>query len=184
MRRDGQLSIRSGGIPNYPLAKGGKAYHERMKRCQILIAAASLAWASCAFGADLHGVKTVYFLPMSGGLDQYLAVRLTSGGFLQVVTDPQKADALFTDHLGDAFEKSVDDLYGAVPKTADSNAASPAFARVGGGQHSQGTFFLVDRKTRDVVWSDEESPKGTSPTEMRRIAERVSSRLSKAVKGK
>jgi hypothetical protein len=155
-----------------------------MKWCQILITAASLAGASGALGADFHGVKTVYLLPMSGGLDQYLAVRLTNGEILQVVTDPQKADALFTDHVGEAFEKSLDDLYGAVPKTADSKASGSDFARVGGGQHAQGTFFLVDRKTRDVVWSDEESPKGTSPTEMRRIAERVSSRLSKAIKGK
>ena len=156
-----------------------------MNWCRILITAASLSWASCAIGADFHGVKTVYLLPMSGGLDQYLAVRLTNGEILQVVTDPQKADAIFTDHVGETFEKSLDDLYGVVPKTSDSDsAASSGFARVGGGQRSRGTFFLVDRKTRNVVWSDEEAPKGSSPAEMRRIAERVSGRLSKAIKGK
>jgi hypothetical protein len=154
-----------------------------MKWCRILIAAASLSLASGAMGADLHGVKTVYLLPMAGGLDQYLASRLASGGILQVVTDPQKADAIFADHVGDSFEKSLDDLYGAVPKSGDSTSDT-AFARVGGGQHSQGTFFLVDRKSRDVLWSDEETPKGTSPTEMRRIAERVSTKLSKTLKPK
>jgi hypothetical protein len=155
-----------------------------MKCCRLLIAAASLACVCGAIGADFRGVKTVYLLPMSGGLDQYLAVRLTNGEILQVVTDPQKADAIFTDHVGETFEKSLDDLYGAVPKDADNKASTPDFARVGGGQRSRGTFFLVDRKTRDVVWSDEEAPKGTSPTEMRRIAERVSGRLAKAIKGK
>jgi hypothetical protein len=166
-------------------AKNGRseAYHEKMKLHRILIAAASLAWASGAFGADFRGVKTVYLLPMSNGLDQYLAVRLTAGEILQVVTDPQKADAVFTDHVGETFEKNLDDLYGAAQK-ADENNSTESFARVGGSQRSKGTFFLVERKTRDVVWSDEESPKGTSATEMRRIADRVSTRLSKAIKGK
>ncbi len=156
-----------------------------MKRCLILITALSVCGALGALGGDIHEVKTVYLLPMSGGLDQYLAARLASGGILQVVTDPQKADALFTDHLGDSFEKSLDDLYGAVPKTGDKNdTASQGFARVGGSQRSRGTFFLVDRKSRDVVWSDEEVPKGTSAPEMRRVAERVSGHLAKAIKGK
>lgn len=155
-----------------------------MKWCRILIAAASLAWCSGATAADFRGVKTVYLLPMSGGADQYLAARLTSEGVLQVVTDPQKADALFTDHLGETFEKSVDELYGRVPKAGDSKDGEESFARVGGGQHSRGTFFLVERKTRDVLWSDAENPKGTSAEEMRKVAERVSSRLSKAMKGK
>jgi hypothetical protein len=162
-----------------------EAYYGGMNWCRILIAAASLAWASGAIGADFRGVKTVYLLPMAGGLDQYLAVRLTNGEILQVVTDPQKADAIFTDHVGETFEKSLDDLYGVVPRTAEGDKAAPSdFARVGGGQRSRGTFFLVDRKTRDVVWSDEEAPKGSSPAEMRRVAARVSGRLSKEIKGK
>src|SRR5678809_764458 len=50
--------------------------------------------------AQVFGVKTVYLLPMAGGLDQYLALQLTSGGVLQVVTDPKKADAILTDGIG------------------------------------------------------------------------------------
>lgn len=161
-----------------------EAYHEGMKWYRILIAASSLACASGAMGADFHGVKTVYLLPMSGGADQYLAARLTSGEVLQVVTDPLKADAIFTDHLGETFEKSLDDLFGAVPKTRDGKAGDEPFARLGGTQHSRGTFFLVDRKTRDVLWSDSETPKGTSAEDVRRVTERVASRLSKAMKAK
>ena len=60
---------------------------------------------------SLAQVKTVYLLPMSHGMDQYLADRLTHGGVVQVVTDPSKADALLTDHLGESFEAKVKELY-------------------------------------------------------------------------
>ena len=152
-----------------------------MRWYRVLIAAASLAWGAGASGA-VRDVKTVYILPMAGGLDEYLAVRLTTGVVLQVVTDPQKADAILTDHLGESFQKSFDDLYGAAPP-AGSDSSQP-FARVGGGRRSKGAFFLVDRKTRDVVWSDDERPKGNSADELRRIAGRISDRLNKAMKGK
>jgi len=153
-----------------------------MRWYRVLIAAASLAWIAVASGAGFHDVKTVYILPMTGGLDEYLAVRLTSGVVLQVVTDPKKADAVLTDHLGESFQKSFDDLYGEA--TAAAGDSSQTFARVGGGQRSKGTFFLVDRKTRDVVWSDDERPKGNSADELRRVASRISDHLNKAIKGK
>jgi hypothetical protein len=158
------------------------AYHEVMRWRQVLIAAASLALVAGASGAGFHDVKTVYILPMSGGLDEYLAVRLTTGIVLQVVTDPKKADAVLTDHLGESFQRSFDDLYGEAP--AAGSDTSQTFARVGGGQRSKGTFFLVERKTRDVVWSDDERPKGNSADELRRVANRIAEHLSKAIKGK
>ncbi len=84
---------------------------------QFLLAAAALAISMSALAAGLDDVKTVYLLPMSNGLDQYLAAQLTSGSVLQVVTDPKKADAVLTDHLGQSFEDTVADLY--------SNQAGP-----------------------------------------------------------
>src|SRR5258708_20101706 len=153
-----------------------------MRRRRALIAAASLAWIAGASGADFHDVKAVYILAMTGGLDEYLAVRLTTGVILQVVTDPKKADAVLTDHLGESFQKSFDDLYGAAP--AASSDSNQTFARVGGGQRSKGTFSLVDRKTRDIVWSDDERPKGNPADELRRVASRIADHLNKAIKGK
>src|SRR5678815_4045532 len=70
--------------------------------------------------AEIFGVKTVYVLPMAGGLDQYLALRLTSQGVLQVVTDPQKADAILTDGIGARLEASLTELYG-TPVNKDVN---------------------------------------------------------------
>jgi len=61
--------------------------------------------------ADLAGVHSVYLLPMSRGMDQYLANRLTGDRVFQVVTDPKKADAIITDRIGEAFEVQMDSLY-------------------------------------------------------------------------
>ena len=58
---------------------------------------------------------------MSNSMDQYLANRLTSEGILQVVTDPNKADAVLTDRLGLGFEERLKQLY---PPPAPPPAAS------------------------------------------------------------
>lgn len=62
-------------------------------------------------GAQLANVRTVYVFPMTGGLDQYLANRITNAGLFQVVMDPKKADALFTDRLGEGLESRLAGLY-------------------------------------------------------------------------
>jgi hypothetical protein len=160
---------------------------------QFLFAAAVLLVSSLACpgarAAGLGEIKTVYVLPMSGGLDQYLAVELTTGAVLQVVTDPQKADVVFTDHLGESFEQSLVDLYGG--KGDDTTKSDPPdnsprnFARTGmQGQRGRGTAFLVDRQTHDVIWSVYERPKDTTPTGLRRTAGQIASKLSRAIKGK
>ena len=66
--------------------------------------------AMTATAASLSGVKTVYLLPMPGNLDQFLAMRLTIGAILQVVTDPANADAIFTPQTGAAFEQRMTEL--------------------------------------------------------------------------
>ena len=70
----------------------------------------------------LSEVQTIYVLPMSSGMDQYLASRLTRGHILQVVADPAKADAILTDHLGAAFEASLKDLYPELKPVAEKPA--------------------------------------------------------------
>src|SRR5580658_2894182 len=61
--------------------------------------------------AELTGARTVYLLPMGRGLDQFIANRLTRMHVLQVVTDPAKADAVFTDDVGATLEGRLKDLY-------------------------------------------------------------------------
>jgi hypothetical protein len=154
------------------------------------IAALSLLPLGAA-AAGLGGFKTVYLLPMSNGLDQYLAVQLTTGSVLQVVADPTKADVIFTDHLGGSFEQTLDDLYADKPKTDDPAAAdksddsSKGFTKSGmQGQRGRGTIFLVDRKSRAVLWSNYEEPKYPTPEGMRHAASRIAGKLSQALKGK
>ena len=77
----------------------------------ILSAFTVLGSAQTGASRKLSEVQTIYVLPMSSGMDQYLASRLTRGHILQVVTDPAKADAILTDHLGAAFEDSLKELY-------------------------------------------------------------------------
>ena len=138
--------------------------------------------------ASVSGVKTVYLMPMANGLDQYLAVRLSGMGAVQVVTDPQKADALLTDSVGSSFEEKVDDLYKdkAAAKPGQANSDTPEFAkgRVGGGNRARGTVFLVDRKSRELIWSVFELPKGTKPDDLNSTAGHIADKLGKAVVAK
>ncbi len=154
----------------------------------FLLAATALLMSTGLSAAGLSDVKTVYLLPMSSGLDQYLAQKLTSGAVLQVVTDPQKADVVLTDHLGETFEQSLADLYQTKPKaddkTADAEDKGATFARSGmQGKRGRGTIFLVDRRTHEVLWSVYELPKDSQPGTLRHSAGRISDQLAKSIKG-
>src|SRR5579864_6873366 len=160
-----------------------------MKR--FLMTLAVMLLPAGVFGADMSGVKTVYLLPMSSGLDQYLAVRLTTGAVLQVVADPRNADAVLTDYIGQGFEDRLNELYGAKPKIEDDkndkndkNGSGTEFVKPASGNRSRGAIFLVNRKTRDVLWSVYEQPKGTTPADLNRTADRIADKLGKAIKGK
>jgi hypothetical protein len=140
--------------------------------------------ASLALSADVTGVTAVYLLPMAGGLDQYLANRLTGGQVFRVVTDPKLADAIFTDHLGDAFEKQLTDLYPppeATDKEEDDNKPQPHPSAFGRGK---GTIFLVDLKSRAVIWSGYEGRIGSKPELLDRTAVRIVQQIKKQQKGK
>jgi hypothetical protein len=146
----------------------------------FLLLAASLA----ASALDLDGIKTVYMLPMANGLDQYLAIQLTTGSVLQVVTDPQKADAILTDHVGSSLEQKLDELYGQKQKQdqdvfgGSQRPVSQSISR------ARGAIFLIDRKTRNIVWSDYERSKNTTQPEVKHVAEKIVAKLAKDVKGK
>jgi len=154
-----------------------------------VFALASLALPA-AVSPQLKQVNTVYVLAMTGGMDQYLANRLTSLGVFQVVTDPQKADVILTDRLGEPFEEKLKELYPAPapPKDTDQDkdqGKKPAMSIGGGGaarvsstlSRGRGNFFLVDRKSRTVLWSVYDPPKDSSTGELNKTAARVVKRL-------
>jgi hypothetical protein len=142
----------------------------------LLAAAAVLALPA----ADLGEFKTVYLLPMSNGLDQFLAIKLTSGSVMQVVTDPNKADAILTDHIGNSFEQKLDEMYGKKQKEDEDKGRTG----MQNASRGRGAIFLVDRKTRDVIWSVYERPKSTAPDDMNHTAEKIAQKLEKDRKGK
>jgi hypothetical protein len=140
----------------------------------------ALIGAGLAAGADLGDIKTVYLLPMANSLDQYLAIRLTTGTSLQVVTDPQKADAVLTDRIGASFEQTLDELYKTKPAKGEPDKEMQESSRpMQAMSRGKGAIFLVDRKTRNVLWSTYAMPKSSAPDDMNHLADRIVSRLGK-----
>jgi hypothetical protein len=159
----------------------------------LMIAVAAVALAGV--NPQLHQVKHLYILAMSGGMDQYLAQQFTNAGLFDVVTDPKQADAILTDGIGEGFQAKLDQLYPPPAKEQpkvdsskndDDPDAKPkrknAFEGVdfsGGGTHSstfgrgKGNFFVVDRNSRIVLWSVYERPKDYSSGELTKVAGRI-----------
>ena len=156
-----------------------------MKKALIL----ALLLATMMTGAELKDVKSVYLYPMVGGLDQHLANRLAKNHVFRVVTDPKLADAIFTDQLGRQFEYRLDHIKRDVPPPAPP--AMPAASLGMGTSESEpqgntfsrgrGTVFLVDAKSKQVVWSDYRSIKGTGPRDLDRTAKEIVTRISKTL---
>jgi hypothetical protein len=171
-----------------------------MKRSWLLPLCA-LGAAMFAPAAELGGVRSVYVMPMSHGLDQYLANRLANQHLFRVVTDPKLADAVLSDHVGDSLQTELDTM---VPnpepvkraepekdaKDSKSDPSSslasmmadpqgrPEATRTTFGK-AHGTVFLVDIKSRQVLWSVFDQSKGMDSKEMDRTASDIVSRLSK-----
>ena len=173
-----------------------------MKRLALLFSCS----AALVCAADLPNVHTVYVLKMAKGLDQFLASRLTADHVFQIVTDPKLADAVLTDQIGEglqvkleeisptpeepkpapppkpkdekAAEEEVPPMLGDTVNKLDNPAMNSSFGR------AKGTVFLVDTKSRQVVWSMYQAPKGTSSRDMDRTAIDIVSRLKKDLKGK
>lgn len=158
-----------------------------MRHIVASVAVACLAMASN--NPQLDAVHTVYLLRMTNSLDQYLANRLTSTGVFQVVTDPQKADAIFTDAIGEGFESQMDTLYPppnkkVVKDTDTGDSFADSGQRFGSSPKGRGTVFLVDRHTRNVIWSVYAPIRGSRPDDTERRADAITKKLLSALKPK
>ncbi len=154
--------------------------------------------------ADLASVRVVYFMPMSRGLDQYLANRLAGEHIFDIVTDPKRADAVFTDRIGDAFETQLEAMYPAPAPPAPAkepakkdargdDSSGPALATDTVNKlanpslnsnfgRAKGMVFLVNTKTRQVIWSTYDAPKNAAATpDLDHMASEIVSRLKKDV---
>ena len=150
-----------------------------------------LAFGSASIGwSQLRQVQSVYFLPMSGNLDQYLATRLVEMHLFQVVTDPQRADAVFADRIGEGLEDKLAELYPeqaqAKKKDEDKDKEKDKFGGVAPIRNSnfargRGTLYLVDRKTHTVLWSTYSPSRTTRVPDVHKNAESIAKRIASAV---
>jgi hypothetical protein len=143
-----------------------------MKRLSVLAVVAAAAFAQGLPPGSL-APRTVYLMPMAGGLDQYLAHWLTEEHIMKVITDPKTADTVMTDRLGEAFEQKMAEFH---PK--DAKTSQDAIQNMFQSSHGRGTVFLVDAKTRQVLWSDyEKAPHSSSGEHLNGEAERIARKL-------
>ena len=142
----------------------------------------------------MPGVHSVYVMPMSQGMDQFLANRLAAEHAFQVVSELKLADAVLTDRIGASLNASLDALAPkpapvedkdkdakkglVVQNTLDNPSLSATFGR------GKGTFFLVDAKSRQVLWSTYDPPKSGIAKELDRTAADIVNRLKKDLKRK
>ena len=156
-----------------------------------LIAAAAVTLALAAQGsaphAELSRVQSVYILPMASGYHQHLTDQLTKLGLFQVVTDPTRADSILTDRLGESFESRLAELDAEArrrtgepkPKTESTEGGKPGSIELAPRQmtsaiaRGKGTLFLVDRGSRQVLWSTYRKPKSSQPDDLQRNSHRV-----------
>ncbi|MCS7026744.1 MAG: hypothetical protein NZV14_18245 [Bryobacteraceae bacterium] len=147
----------------------------------LVVTLASIA----LYGApsELANVKAVYFLPMSNGMDQYLANRIQASDLYVVTTNPQAADAIFTDTLGPGFERRMEDLFPSEREEGEKVEQKRA-ERLSSFRKGKGMVFLVDRRTRQVVWSTYELPKDASSNNLDRAARRIADRLRRSLEAR
>jgi hypothetical protein len=179
-----------------------------MRLLAVLLCGFCGAVSAAPAESELARVKTVYLLPMANGLDHYLANRITNSGVFKVVTDPKRADAVFTDRIGTALEDRLEELFppapaqeaAAQPDTTTENKsdeqapsdARPAkqsvreapAVRFGSFSRAKGTLFLVDPHSREVLWSTYDRSETSAPQDLDRMAERVVHRVRKEVRRK
>jgi hypothetical protein len=154
---------------------------------QAVLCLGAMLLCSLAYGGpakDLMEVRTIYLMSMGSGLDQYLAAQIAKDGHYIVVTDPQRADAIFTDRIGQHFEHAMDELYPATTKKDDSDPSGlgKSQERVGGFSRARGTVFLVDRSSRAVIWSTFIPAGATQPKEVEKRARHIAGNLNRQVK--
>ena len=143
---------------------------------------------------ELNQVQTIYLMPMANGFDQYLANSMRKVPQIRIVTDATKADAVFSDRIGASFEAKLDEIEVAVKEKelAAAPAASHDDAKFDSRQgfkfapkmvttigRGKGSYFIVDRRSRLVLWSSFHLTKNTMPSTLHATADKIAGELEK-----
>jgi hypothetical protein len=158
---------------------------------------AAAAAAPALTGWRLTDVKRVYIFPMKNSLDQFLASRLTSMKVFEVVADPQLADALITDNVGQAFQERLKEVFPppTVEKEKDQDekdsekdakpvdtGAKPPISTFSRGRGSNA--FVFSQKSMTVLWAAYVPPKNSSEVEVDQVARKLSQALLDEISSK
>ncbi|MCZ2074541.1 MAG: hypothetical protein LC130_06005 [Bryobacterales bacterium] len=144
---------------------------------------------------EAAGIRTVYLMRMANGFEQYLANHLAKSKVYEVVTDPARAEAVLTDRVGMALQDELATLLAPTESQEVKEAEEAGQSESSGGMkgdtyqvrpssfsRGRGNIFLVDLKTRSVLWSTYERPRNSTPDNLDKAAKTVISRLTKTVK--
>ncbi len=145
----------------------------------------SLLAAAAVPAAQLKDVKSVYFYPMPGGFDQHLARWIVQDHLYRVVSDPKLADAVFTDQISTGFLYKLDHINTPPPPANNSGSTSTLTTNAEVPREStflsaKGTLFLVDAKSKQVVWSFFERPKNSQAVTLDKAAKKAVLQLEMA----
>lgn len=165
-----------------------------MRTLALLVSITLASLAAFAQGnAELAQVQTIYLMPMANGFDQYLANRLREITQIRIVTEASKADAIFTDKIGLAFENRLEEMETeAKEKITNPDPQQDAVSEgmklaprvVSSIGRGRGTYFLVDRRSRIVLWSTFSTSKDMQPKTLDKKAEKVAGEFRKDLAGK
>ncbi len=151
----------------------------------------------CLQAADLRGIRSVYAWPMTKSFDQYLAQQITAEDVFDVVVDPKLAGAILTDRIDAPFLAAMDELFPlpedeaaqAAEDEAADTAESDESIEAGGAMkrpknrvlgRPRGTLFLVDVRSRKVVWSTYLKEYEPTPNKLNQLARGVVEDLKQA----
>ena len=152
-------------------------------RTNVTMLIALLCTLTSTFADQVHlspRFQTVYILSMANSLDQHLAGRLTSSHVLWVVLQPSSADAVLTETLDENFWNWLERTYPASAGASSNNHGVAYQSSSPPSDKHRGTIFLVDPRSRLVLWSMYELPKNASPNELDRTALRITNQLKSA----
>ena len=120
--------------------------------------------------------------------------QITQEGVFQVVVDPRLADAVLTDRIDNKFLAGMNELFPLPkPEQADDSAKQeaeepdpdtlyrPQQPPNRSTARSKGTLFLVDVKSRQVLWSTYLKEFYPSPNQLHKQARNVVARLKKQI---
>ncbi len=155
--------------------------------------------------ADLSSVGPVYFWPMQSALDQYIAERATAEGLFTVTVDPAAAKSVMTDRVDSKFFEGMQEVFveekpadATVDATAETEAKPEPTMKgpIGGSVETglelkraanrpqgtpKGTVFLVDVKSRQVLWSTYLGDFQRRPEKLHKEATQVVERIRKSM---